>query len=192
MPLSARVVQYVGINPRAYGLDVVGLILGVVAGVVLGKTLMKMQYESENRERLEDGERSSVERKSSGKGRGAKDGDQSNADGTKGQSRGEGDTDDSDGGRDAGVMLQYGSTIVTSTLLIGYPVGILPYYRAESTSDWERFAIVCLVHPFAQEFILTAQRQMRRIEFIKSGHDLEDPDAEHNALQSVSMPGEKT
>ena len=56
----------------------------------------------------------------------------------------------------------------------------------QSTSDWERFAIVCLVHPIAQEFILTFQRQAKR-SYFSNLFDFDDPNISKFALTSINV-----
>ena len=95
----------------------------------------------------------------------------------------------------------------TFCLMLGYPLAILPVYRAEATSEyvrtvranctatrpnsrnscrsqsWTRFAIVCLIHPVAQEFILTVQRSVLPM---AKKHLMHDPKFKHHALQSIA------
>ena len=55
----------------------------------------------------------------------------------------------------------------------------------QNLCSWERFAVVCVVHPILQEFFLTVQRQISGINFKKFEND---PDREYWALRSVTMP----
>ncbi len=152
----------VGVNPRFFMLDVLGLLLGLVSGTLLGNHLMWLQYVREH-------SAAEVERESAN-------GDQ------------EGPAEDSI--RDpptqslAALPLLLG-TFLNGVLTIGYPIAILPYYRAESTSDWERFGIVCVVHPLAQEFIMSMQRQARR-SLASKIWDIDGLDDDSQALQMMN------
>ena len=43
----------------------------------------------------------------------------------------------------ANVLVAVGNTLVVGIIAIGYPVAVLPYYRAESTTEW----VFLLKHP---------------------------------------------
>ena len=49
--------------------------------------------------------------------------------------------------------------------------------------SWERFAVVCVLHPILQEFFLTVQRQICSNGFKKFEND---PDREYWALRSIA------
>ena len=49
--------------------------------------------------------------------------------------------------------------------------------------SWERFAVVCVLHPILQEFFLTVQRQICSNGFKKFEND---PDREYWALKSIA------
>ena len=51
--------------------------------------------------------------------------------------------------------------------------------------SWERFAVVCVLHPILQEFFLTVQRQICSNGFKKFEND---PDREYWALRSITTP----
>ena len=51
--------------------------------------------------------------------------------------------------------------------------------------SWERFAVVCVLHPILQEFFLTVQRQLSSNGFKKFEND---PDREYWALKSIASP----
>ena len=51
--------------------------------------------------------------------------------------------------------------------------------------SWERFAVVCVLHPILQEFFLTVQRQISSNEFKKFEND---PDREYWALKMLATP----
>ena len=51
--------------------------------------------------------------------------------------------------------------------------------------SWERFAVVCVLHPILQEFFLTIQRQLAGNSFKKFEND---PDREYYALKSLTTP----
>ena len=51
--------------------------------------------------------------------------------------------------------------------------------------SWDRFAIVCVFHPIAQEFFLTVQRQIGS-ETLKKFEN--DPDREYYALKTLVNP----
>ena len=54
-------------------------------------------------------------------------------------------------------------------------------------NSWERFAIVCGIHPFAQEFVLTVQRQVQGRAF-KGTEYINDPERKYWALRSIGTP----
>ena len=51
--------------------------------------------------------------------------------------------------------------------------------------SWERFAVVCVLHPILQEFFLTVQRQIKSNDFKKFEND---PDSEYWALRCIAVP----
>ena len=51
--------------------------------------------------------------------------------------------------------------------------------------SWERFAVVCVLHPILQEFFLTVQRQISSNDNKKFEND---PDREYWALRSIATP----
>ena len=128
-----------GLNPRFYMLDALGMLLGGVAGTFFATLLMKLQYQSRPqmlRVSLEEDEGM-------------------NNEGADIVSSAEGDRERQ---KDAKAVTSCGLWIVQSSvsiamgmLTLAYPLAVLPYYRAETTSDWARFIIVCVVHPLAQE-----------------------------------------
>ena len=128
-----------GLNPRFYMLDALGLLLGPLAGTLFASVLMKSQYQSRSQvpraspEVDEDMNNEGVDKVSSAVG-------------------------DRESQKDAKAVTSCGLWIVqsgvgigTGMLTLAYPLAVLPYYRAETTSDWARFIIVCVVHPLAQE-----------------------------------------
>ena len=58
------------------------------------------------------------------------------------------------------------------------------YTTTTTTSSWDRFAVVCVLHPILQEFFLTVQRQLCSNLFKKFEND---PDREYWALRSIAM-----
>ena len=61
------------------------------------------------------------------------------------------------------------SSILSGVFLLAYPLVVLSYFRAHTTSDWARFAIVCGVHPIAQELLVTGNRLTQRQRVIPMG-----------------------
>ena len=55
----------------------------------------------------------------------------------------------------------------------------------QQKNSWERFTVVCVLHPILQEFFLTVQRQLSGNRF-KKFHN--DPNREYYALQSITNP----
>ena len=80
------------------------------------------------------------------------------------------------------ILINLANTASLATIMFVYPTVVLPYFRAETTTDWERFIIVCFLHPLVQEFIMTGQRQLKS----QKHRAVNDPDKEHLALQCLS------
>ena len=50
------------------------------------------------------------------------------------------------------------NTVIMTTVLLAYPLFIMPVYRSSFISDDIRLLIVCLVHPILTEFVSSYQR----------------------------------
>ena len=153
----------VGVNPRFFMLDVFGLVLALITGMLLGNHLMWLQW----RQYVREHSPAEVERES-------------------GNDEEDGADEDTIRGAADSICSAMGNTLLIVVFTLGYPIAILPYYRAESTSDWERFAIVCVVHPLAQEFIMTTNRQKRRSE-VEGWQLLSDDNSFTLALQMMNV-----
>lgn len=55
--------------------------------------------------------------------------------------------------------------------------------RERHMRSWERFAVVCVLHPIMQEFFLTVQRQLSGNSF---KNFMNDPDRQYHALRSIT------
>ena len=56
-------------------------------------------------------------------------------------------------------LLPWANSVLTCTMVIGYPMVIIPVFRSGIVGDYFRCAIVCLIHPIFAEVVATIQRQ---------------------------------
>ena len=60
-----------------------------------------------------------------------------------------------------GAVRTLGNMLLLVLIILCYPIIVLPFYRANGTSDWWRFFYVCFIHPIVscveQEQILIAR-----------------------------------
>ena len=134
-----------GLNPRFYMLDVLGMVLGLAVATLFANFLMKSQYQSDSA-RSPSSQTLTV---SLGESEGVLDEGADKVSSAAGDA--ESQQDSKVGATCCNWLTRTGASLVTAILSIAYPLAVLPYYRAETTSDWARFVIVCVVHPLAQE-----------------------------------------
>ena len=59
----------------------------------------------------------------------------------------------------ARVIRPMSNTILISMIIVGYPLLVMPFYRASTTSDGARIIAVCIIHPIIHEIVLMMQRR---------------------------------
>ena len=79
------------------------------------------------------------------------------------------------------------NTVALSFILIGYPLAIMPIYRAKNTTDGQRLVLVCFLHPIVHELTMTIQRSQSGKSYLLE-KTVNDPKRIHFAMAVSSIP----
>ena len=79
------------------------------------------------------------------------------------------------------------NTIAICFIFMGYPVAIIPVYRAKHTTDAQRLVLVCLLHPIVHELTMTIQRSQSAKSYLLE-KTVNDPKRTHFAMAVSSLP----
>ena len=78
------------------------------------------------------------------------------------------------------------NTLALSFILVGYPVAIMPIYRAKTTTDGHRLVFVCFLHPIVHELTMTVQRSQSGKSYLLE-KTVNDPKRIHFAMAVSSI-----
>ena len=79
------------------------------------------------------------------------------------------------------------NTVALSFILIGYPLAIMPIYRAKNTTDGQRLVLVCFLHPIVHELTMTIQRSQSGKSYLLE-KTVNDPKRIHFAMAVSPIP----
>ena len=137
-----------GVNPKFYFLDFLSIVLMFIVGFFFADRLMWYQYSSETKNVPPR-----IRKDGAGKAKKKK---------SKGRS----------------LMATARGTqfLVGITTALVYPLLVLPYYRAQSTTDGVRFAIVCFLHPLYMLVVESMLREnnWKRTDWLRSKPECHD------------------
>ena len=73
------------------------------------------------------------------------------------------------------------NSVALCFVVIGYPLVIMPIFRAKHTTDGQRLILVCLLHPIVHELTMTIQRSQSSKSYLLE-KTVNDPKRIHFAM----------